>query len=110
PLPARAGRDGGPGKARLVDARMDGAAPAAAGDRARGEARARAGLGAGSAATRAQERHRGIVPGDRADAAAPPRTGATQQHPRVGGLRAPGSDLVLVLGERPLEVAVEDVP
>ena len=54
--------------------------------------------------------HRGVAPGNPADAPAAPRPGAAEQDPRLVGLDPPAADLLLALGERPAQVAVEDVP
>ena len=57
-----------------------------------------------------QHRHRRVVAGDPGHPAAPPRTRPADEHVGVRRLHAPRPHLGLVLGERPQQVAVEDVP
>ena len=57
----------------------------------------------------AEDRHRRVAAGDAADAAAAPRARAAELHVGDRRSRSPSARLVLVLGERPREVAVEDV-
>jgi inner membrane transporter RhtA len=58
----------------------------------------------------ARERgHRRVAPRDRADAAAAPRAGAADEDRRIVGLDAPATDVLGLFGERPAQVAMEDV-
>src|SRR3954453_21644218 len=54
--------------------------------------------------------HRRVVAGDAGHAAAALRARPAHHNVVVRRLHAPLADLVLLLGERPREVAVEDVP
>src|SRR3954471_9509397 len=57
----------------------------------------------------AEHRHGGVVARDAADAAAAARAGAADPDVGPPGLDAPAAHLGLVLGERPGQVAMEDV-
>src|SRR3954468_6525390 len=56
-----------------------------------------------------EHRHSGVAPGYAADAPAPARARAAEQHAAMRGLHAPGAHLVLGLRKRPRELPVEDV-
>ena len=60
-------------------------------------------------AIRREHRPRRVPPRDPADPAAAARAGAADPDVRALGLDTPTTDLVLGLGERPRQVAVEDV-